>query len=60
MICATGLDKNNASEFAHMLLDWDAVYAEALANADSNQPPKESLERVLAGMFALRGWVPYV
>ena len=59
-IAACALNKDNASKFAHMLLEWNSSYAETLTESDSDQPPKDSVERVLSGTFALRGWVPYV
>jgi len=43
-----------------MLLDWNAHYAGALAHFDPSKPSKDSVERVLVGTFALRGWIPYV
>lgn len=43
-----------------MLLEWNAKYANALAESDPSKPSKDSVERVLVGTFALRGWIPYV
>ena len=49
-----------AEPLAKMLLEWNTKYAAALSNADPSGPSKDSIERVLVGTFALRGWIPYV
>ena len=60
MIGAAGYDEEYASDLANMLLDWNAAYSKALAESNDNEPPTDSVERVLSGTFALRGWIPYV
>lgn len=60
MIGAAGNDEEYASDLANMLLDWNAAYSKTLAESNDNQPPADSVERVLSGTFALRGWIPYV
>lgn len=59
-IAACAFSSAPAKVFAEMLLQWNAEYAEALAETDPNKPSKDSVERVLTGTFALRGWIPYV
>lgn len=60
LIGAAGQDQEYATDLADMLLDWNAAYSKALVESNENQPPKDSVERVLSGTFALRGWIPYV
>ena len=60
MIGAAGYDEEYASDLVNMLLDWNAAYSKALAESNDNEPPTDSVERVLSGTFALRGWIPYV
>lgn len=60
LIGAAGYDEEYASDLANMLLDWNAAYSKALAESNDNEPPTDSVERVLSGTFALRGWIPYV
>lgn len=59
-IAACSLGESAAPAFAHMLLEWTISYSASIAQTDPTNPSADSVERVLAGTFALRGWIPYV
>lgn len=41
-----------------MLVQWNEEYSAAMAKSDPRSPSPDSVERVLAGTFAFRGWIP--
>ena len=57
LIGAAGYDEEYASDLANMLLDWNAAYSKALAESNDNEPPTDSVERVLSFKFALSCWI---
>ncbi|WFD33196.1 hypothetical protein MCUN1_000009 [Malassezia cuniculi] len=57
LIAASALDESVAAKLAEVLLKWNSEYAAALAATEQNYTA-DSLERVMAGNFAQRAWVP--
>lgn len=58
-IAASAENKSIAPQFARMLAEWNHVYAYAIAEEEPGRAP-DTIERVMAGSFSHRGWIPYV
>ena len=59
LIAVVAVDEAAAPKLAEMLLTWNREYAAALAATEKDYTA-DSLERVMAGNFAQRAWVPCV
>ncbi|WFD31584.1 hypothetical protein MSPP1_002623 [Malassezia sp. CBS 17886] len=57
-LAACAQDKAGVRKFAAMINEWNDAYASAVAEADKKKPSVDSVERVIVGKFAMRGWVP--
>ncbi|PKI83936.1 hypothetical protein MVES_001870 [Malassezia vespertilionis] len=57
-IAACAQSAEGVGAFAAMMKAWNEEYSSAMAKSDPHSPPESSVERVLAGTFAMRGWIP--
>lgn len=57
-IAACAQDTEGVLAFAAMLNKWNAAYAAGVAKNDPKAPSADSVQRVLSGMFAMRGCFP--